>query len=131
MIRLMVALALVALASSHARAQQPSQGSAGYMVSPCRDWLKVAIDKDVQAIGTILRRDPGRLTAVGMCAGFVVGTWESLRAFELFCPPDGVTNEQLVRMVVKQVENHPESMHEDFIVPVAAVMIAMWPCPRK
>jgi hypothetical protein len=50
---------------------------------------------------------------------------------EASCPPDGVTNEQLVRMVVSEIEKHPDRLHEDFIVPAAAIMIASWPCPAK
>jgi len=42
---------------------------------------------------------------------------------EASCPPDGVTNEQLVRMVVSEIEKHPDRLHEDFIVPAAAIMI--------
>jgi hypothetical protein len=42
-----------------------------------------------------------------------------------------VTNEQLVRMVVSEIEKHPDRLHEDFIVPAAAIMIASWPCPAK
>jgi Rap1a immunity proteins len=127
--RLMVALlALAALRPAAARAEQ-NYGSANHMLPLCKDWLKVA-EKDIEAIKSILRREPGRLTAVGMCAGFVVGVSEALRAFELSCPPDGISNEQLVRMVVSEVEKHPELLHEDFIVPTAAVMIAAWPCRK-
>ncbi len=50
--------------------------------------------------------------------------------FELSCPPNGVTNEQLVRMVVSQIETHPEQLHEDFVVPASAVMVASWPCRK-
>jgi hypothetical protein len=31
---------------------------------------------------------------------------------------------------VGKVEKHPERLHEDFIVPAAAVMIATWPCRK-
>jgi hypothetical protein len=33
-------------------------------------------------------------------------------------------------MVISEVERHPEKLHEDFIVPAAAVMMASWPCPK-
>jgi hypothetical protein len=45
-------------------------------------------------------------------------------------PASGVTNEQLVRMVVSQIEKHPEQLHEDFVIPASAVMIAYWPCRK-
>jgi hypothetical protein len=98
------------------------------MLPLCKAWLKV-VERDPEAI-TILRTDPIRLTTAGMCAGTVVGILEALRMFELACPPTGVTNDQLVRMVVSEIEKHPEQSHEDFIVAVSAVMIANWPCRK-
>jgi hypothetical protein len=43
---------------------------------------------------------------VGICAGMVVGISETLRMFGTLCPPDGVSNEQLVRIVVNQIERN-------------------------
>ena len=68
-----------------------------------------------------------------MCAGLVTGAFEALRRVALSCPPNNaanITNEQLVRMVVRYVEDHPEDMHEDFIVPVGAILMATWPCGK-
>jgi hypothetical protein len=127
--RLMVvmALGLAMLGQAHA---EENRGSANYMLPLCKAWLKIAVDKDVEAIKDMLRTEPIRLTTAGMCSGVVVGIAETLRTFELSCPPDGVTNEQLVRMVVAEIEKHPERLHEDFIVPASAVMIAHWPCRK-
>ena len=36
--------------------------------------------------------------------------------FELACPPELVSYEPLVRMVVAEIEKHPEQLTEDFIV---------------
>jgi Rap1a immunity proteins len=105
-------------------------GSAGYMLPLCRTWLKIAIEKDRETVRDILSTEPVRLTTAGMCAGEVVGISEALRVFELSCPPDGVTSEQLVRMVVSEIEKHPERLHEDFIVPAAAVFVGSWPCRK-
>jgi hypothetical protein len=33
--------------------------------------------------------------------------------------------------VQNQIERHPEGLHEDFIVPAAAVLVATWPCGAK
>ena len=65
-----------------------------------------------------------------MCAGEVIGIAETLRMFEISCPPEGVTNQQMVRMAVNEIEKHPERLHEDFIVPVSAVFMAAWPCRK-
>jgi hypothetical protein len=127
--RLMVVMALGLAALGQAYAEE-NLGSAGYMLPLCKAWVKFAVDKDVEAIKNILRTEPIRLTTAGMCAGMVVGISEALRAFELYCPPDGVTNGQLVRMVVAAIEKLPERLHEDFVVPASAVMIAHWPCRK-
>jgi hypothetical protein len=34
-------------------------------------------------------------------------------------------------MVVNNIERYPERLHVDFIVPVAATLIATWPCGAK
>lgn len=111
-------------------AAEENRGSANYMLPLCKVWLKIAVDRDAEAIKSILRTEPIQLTTAGMCAGSVVGIFETLRTFELACPPGGVTNDQLVRMVVNQIEKHPESSHEDFIVPVSAVFMVTWPCRK-
>src|SRR4051794_22466489 len=109
---------------------EQNEGSTAFMVPLCKTWLKTAAEGDLNEIKRILKSDPSRLTTSGMCAGFLAGIIETLRAFELACPPDGVDNEQLVRMVVAQVERHPELLHENFIVAASGVMIARWSCER-
>jgi hypothetical protein len=129
---IVVSVALIApLGSTTSHAEQ-NFGSANYMLPLCKTWLKVAVERDRAEVEHILKTDPVRLTSSGMCAGVVVGISETLRAFQLSCPPDGVTNDQLVRLVVSQIEKHPENLHEDFIVPASAIMIATWSCkPNK
>jgi hypothetical protein len=127
--RLMVVMALGLATLLQAQAEE-NRGSANYMLPLCKAWLKIAVERDPEAIKTILRTDPIRLTSAGMCAGVVVGISETLRILELSCPPDGVTNDQLVRMVVSEIEKRPEQLHEDFIVPASAVMIGNWPCRK-
>src|SRR5436309_608706 len=102
--RLLMVMALGLATLVQAQAEE-NRGSANYMLPLCKAWLKV-VERDPEAI-TILRTDPIRLTTAGMCAGTVVGILEALRMFELACPPTGVTNDQLVRMVVSEIEKHP------------------------
>jgi Rap1a immunity proteins len=99
-----VALGLAMLGQPHA---EENRGSANYMLPLCKAWLKVMVDRDIETIKSLLR-EPFRLTMAGMCAGTVVGISETLRMVELICPPDGVGNDQLVRMVVTEIEKHPE-----------------------
>jgi hypothetical protein len=115
---------------------EENRGSAGYMLPLCKSWLQVA-SFDVGAVKSELatgNAKPGgiveHLTVAGMCAGTVIGIFEALRAFQLICPPDGISNQQLVRMAVNHIERRPETMHEDFIVPVGARLMATWPCHK-
>jgi Rap1a immunity proteins len=109
---------------------QENLGSSNYMLPLCKTWLKIAVDHDKEEIVSILKTKPTMLTSSGVCAGVVIGIFESLRAFELSCPPNGVTNDQLVRMIVSHIERHPEKLNEDFVVPVSAVMVGTWPCKK-
>jgi hypothetical protein len=108
----LITVLIGSLCSTAARAEQ-NFGCANYMLPLCKTWLKVAVERDRAEVEHILKTDPVQLTSSGMCAGVVVGISETLRAFQLSCPPDGVTNDQLVRMVVSQIEKHPETLHED------------------
>jgi hypothetical protein len=127
--RLVIVVLTLAMLGPPAQADaEPSYGSANYMLPLCKTWLKIAVDKDAKAFKNILPREPVQLTTAGMCAGVVIGISETLRTFKFACPPQGVTNEQLVRMVVSEIEKHPENRNEDFIVPASAAMMASWPC---
>jgi hypothetical protein len=127
---LVTALACWSLSSTAIRAEQ-NVGSANYMLPLCKTWLKIAVEHDKEEITNILKTAPVTLTSSGMCAGMVIGILETLRVVQMSCPPDGISNEQLVRMVVSQIEKHPENLNEDFIVPASAVMIGTWPCKPK
>jgi hypothetical protein len=50
--------------------------------------------------------------------------------FELACPPELVSYEPLVRMVVAEIEKHPEQLTEDFIVLASEVMMLSWACKK-
>jgi hypothetical protein len=71
-----------------------------------------------------------RLTTSGMCAGVVLGASQTLRMFGLACPANSVSNEQLVRMVVAEIEKHPEQMSKKFSVLASEVIMAAWPCKK-
>jgi hypothetical protein len=46
------------------------------------------------------------------------------------CPPDGVTMASLCAWWWPKFEKLPKRLHEDFVVPVSAVMIAHWLCRK-
>ena len=125
--RLIIKVLMLAVLAPAAQAEQ-NFSSANVVLPLCKTWLKTAIDNDVEAIRDVVKTEPIQLATAGMCAGFVVGIAETLRSLRLSCPPDRVTNEVLVRMVVSEFEKRPERLGENFIVPASEVMIASWPC---
>jgi hypothetical protein len=96
----------------------------------CKTWLDIAAEEGdtVQNLG---RTEPVRLAAAGVCVGFVVGVLETLRSIKLSCPPKDISNPQIVRTVLSEIEKHPERMQQDFVVPVRAAMMKSWPCRKK
>ena len=126
--RLTLVITFVLVTLCQAQAQE-NRGSANYMLPFCQTWLKLAAERDPEVRGSILKtEEPIRLTTSGMCAGLVVGVAETLRVVELVCPPEHVSDEPLVRMVIAEIEKHPEQLEEDFIVLASEVIMASWPC---
>ena len=126
--RLTLVITFVLVTLCQAQAQE-DRSSANYMLPFCQTWLKVAVARDPEAVGSILKREePIRLTSSGKCAGLVVGIAETLRMVELACPPEHVSDEPLIRMVIAEIEKHPEQLGEDFIVLASEVIMAFWPC---
>jgi hypothetical protein len=121
------ALLLVSVGQAH---PQQNYGSAEYVLPLCKTWLKVAVEGDVAEVGSIVKMEPIRLTTSGMCAGVVIGIAATLRTFGLACPANLVSNEQLIRMVVEEIEKYPDQMQEDFSVLASEVMISAWPCKK-
>ena len=123
---LVITFVLVTLCQGQA---QENRGSANYMLPFCQTWLKIAAERDLEVRGSILKTEqPIRLTTAGMCAGLVVGVAETLRVVEVVCPPEHVSDEPLVRMIIAEIEKHPEQLGEDFIVLSSEVIMNSWPC---
>jgi hypothetical protein len=50
--------------------------------------------------------------AGGLCVRFIDGYRQPPSAnLKLLCPPDGVSNGQLVKVFVKYLDQHPEKLH--------------------
>jgi hypothetical protein len=125
-----VVIALLAFASADHGYAEEDRGSAGYLVALCKTYLDL-VDREADALQNMGRAEPARLTAAGVCVGFIVGVLETLRSVNLACIPKDVGNVQLVRTVLQEVEDHPERMRQDFGVSVRAAMMKSWPCRKK
>jgi len=53
---------------------------------------------------------------------------EFLRPEIAFCPPPGATNEQAIRVVIRDLEAHPEQLHLDFVTLAVVALHGAWPC---
>ncbi len=125
-----LALTLTMLATASQGQTEESRGSADYLVLLCRSWLDF-VESDGDTLQTMGRVEQVRLAAAGVCVGAVFGVLESLRSIKLVCPPTDITNPELVRTMLSEIEKHPERMKEDFVVRVRVAMVKSWPCRRK
>ena len=68
----------------------------------------------------------------GFCSGFIWGVADGhqLTSDEStsFCSPEGATSDQMGRVVVKYLRDHPEKLHEHAVLLVAIALIEAWPC---
>ena len=110
--RLAVAILLLALTVP---ASAQDRNSANYLLPGCKSWL----DSEKK----LLAPDEA------FCVGFVVGLGYGVGGNH-FCPPQGVTNNQVVAVVVKYIEARAERMHEDFGKLAVEALMAAWPCKR-
>jgi hypothetical protein len=110
--------------------------SANYYLRGCR-----AVVSDSKTY-----EDAGELFMSGACLGVVSTLMDKLsptdpfmRALlpqpqpqpqpQLVCIPDGVTNRQAVAVVVKFLDDHPNQLHQRFIVLAQDALYEAWPCP--
>jgi len=69
----------------------------------------------------------------GMCLGYIkaIGMFTATpRGSRLCTDIPGVTYEQMVRVVVRYIEAHPQRMDEPFIWLATEALIDAWPCPK-
>ncbi len=104
---------LVLLTCAASAAAQPNVNSANFLMSACRASLQPGTS-----------RDP---VLSGYCTGLVAGL---KAASPKICEPNGVTNEQAVRVVVAYIDRIPGRMHEPFIDLAFEALSAAWPCKR-
>jgi hypothetical protein len=73
--------------------------------------------------------------SAGVCAGFVQGVSNTVYFYsdevkknQKFCKPDGVTNAQLVRIVVKYLKDNPKDLNEGRMTLVWTALMDAYPC---
>ena len=85
-------------------------GSANYIAAGCRDFIA---------------RRAVNAYAQGLCAGKV----ESVAIFAACAPPEATVG-QMIRVVVRYIDERPARLHENFIVLAREAFQQAWPCRR-
>jgi Rap1a immunity proteins len=112
------------LISVHSR-----MGKAEYLVEQCKDFDKVNPDgKTVQ-----LRDAPAVMMCFGYISGIVdVGDFDHAvlpnNPSRGWCMPEGVSNSQLAKVIVKYGNDHPEELHLPAVLLVENALIKAFPC---
>jgi hypothetical protein len=111
-----------ALALTVTAANAADDQSANFVMPGCR-----------AAIANALPSQAGLAFHAGLCMGLVIGIRAATyKRTDNLCAdvPNGVTNEQLVRVVVRYIEMRPQDMHQPFIGLAMLAMVAAWPCRK-
>ncbi len=82
--------------------------------------------------------DRSEALKAGVCIGFIDG-WLQLAMMlkpplvneELFCPPKGVTNKQVIDIAVKYMNDHPEKLHQSASQILYDAVSDAFPCLAK
>jgi hypothetical protein len=115
--------ALIILPSFSTDSQERETNSANYWIPRCK-YLLVDQYRGGFDVGF----------GVGVCAGMV----DSISYFSRLlpehmksCKPEGVTNEQLIRVVITYIEARPARMHENIKDLIVEAFSHNWPCKLK
>jgi len=79
-------------------------------------------------------RTAGNAIEIGICVGYVAGIkdavsdWQIGTGKQTYCMPEEVSNDQLIRVVVKSLENNPTRLHLRASVTVQRAFIEAFPC---
>ena len=88
--------------------------SADYVIPGCRDFIGAGA-------GTAHLR--------GYCVDLVIGVARNAYVPSI-CLPREVTDEQIVRVVVRYIDSQPAPLHEDFVLLAIEALRKTWPCSR-
>jgi hypothetical protein len=108
-----------ALLFPYSAVAEVDMNSANYQLPHCRDY---------QAIGNAPIPDYVRLYAAALCGGQIKGIAISLHLTGQICEPDGVTNGQVLSVVMTYIDRTPERQHESFSVLAIEALKRAWPC---
>ena len=109
MVRIAVIVVAISLGLFYSATGASAGGTANEMMPGCREFLT----------------DGSNFYLQGFCAGILAGlSYTDSHG----CVPNAVTTGQVVRVVVKYIDSHPERMHEDFGALALEALRSAFPC---
>jgi hypothetical protein len=121
MIRIVSIVLLLGLTAVPFQAQSPHSRPANDLVRAC-EFLGKDIKRPVEAMD------------VGICLGYFNGFLDAnllvdlMNGPKIFCPDNGVTVDQLRKIFLKHMADHPEQLHLLASVTVEAALQKAFPC---
>jgi hypothetical protein len=98
----------------------PTDWSANKLMPGCRYIIKLGPGRSPVPLTEMQTVYDG-----GACMGFVAGI--AMVDTSLCLPPE-LTTDQMLRVVVKYIDERPQSMHHPFAVLVQQALATAWPC---
>ena len=122
-------LLIATAANPQQPAQEPISTSGLAMLKDCSAELE-GLNVTPKTVDDLIRGLNG-----ANCAGRVLGFSDGYFEGQLhaggrldYCPPGGMTTEQLVRVVVKYLSDHPAELHEHWSGLTRTALIQAFPC---
>ncbi|WP_085724682.1 Rap1a/Tai family immunity protein [Pseudomonas sp. R37(2017)] len=102
------------------------------LLQQCQDALNVVdggAGKSAFGGGVCLGKIEGTLDGIEMARGYYsASSGKTLPPF--ICPPESVTKEQQLRIVVKYLKENPEKLHQHEVTSIALAMASAFPCGK-
>lgn len=118
------AVALAALLGSGAAMAAESRFDGNELLQQCQSYIKLVDGEKTNDF-----------FSAGVCAGFIQGVSSTVYFYSeevkkdlRFCKPDGVTNAQLVRIVVKYLKDNPKDLNEGRMTLAWTALMIAYPC---
>lgn len=109
---------------------QPFDGfTAGELASSCEGWRHAIID------GDRITNVKGDNSASGRCQGFFLGVVQANSGMPAgtqgrFCPPEGLTTLQAIKVFIKTADERPEDLHVPAYWLAQLAMLDAFPCSK-
>lgn len=133
------ALVAASLALSPAPAGATGKGAtAGQLADGCRA-LHSLLDGQEESPNISQEDATIRMARAGLCSGYtqgvitgyvLAGSASGAESSTNLCMPEEVMANQLSRMVVKHVQDHPETEHEDATKFIVTLLLRTFPCNK-